>query len=97
MAKIIDITEKLSFDENPHLVIKGVDLEVNTDAPTVLKIMGIVGEEDITPKDIVNICQLVFNEEDRAKLDALKLSFKDYQKVIESATALIVGDSEEGE
>ena len=39
--KIVDITEKLSFDENPVLKIKDVTVEVNSDAATVLKIMGI--------------------------------------------------------
>ena len=30
--KIVDITEKLSFDENPVLKIKDVTVEVNSDA-----------------------------------------------------------------
>ena len=42
MAKKIDITEKLSFEENPRLVVKGKELEVNADAATVLEIMGIL-------------------------------------------------------
>ena len=46
MAKRVDITEKLSFDENPCLVIKGKELEVNTDAPTMLKVMGIMSNDD---------------------------------------------------
>ena len=40
MAKIIDITEKLDFDTNPKIAIKGKEIEVNADAETVLKIMG---------------------------------------------------------
>ena len=39
--KIVDITEKLSFDENQVLKIKDVTVEVNFDAASVLKIMGI--------------------------------------------------------
>ena len=31
MAKTIDITDKLAFDENPKLVVKGKELEVNAD------------------------------------------------------------------
>ena len=38
MARKVDITEKLSFEGNPSLVIKGKVLEVNADAPTMLKI-----------------------------------------------------------
>ena len=36
--KIVDITEKLNFDENPVLKVKDVTIEVNSDAATVLKI-----------------------------------------------------------
>lgn len=39
--KIVDITEKLNFDENPVLKVKDVTIEVNSDAATVLKIMGL--------------------------------------------------------
>ena len=34
MAKKVDITEKLSFEGNPCLIVKGEELEVNSDAPT---------------------------------------------------------------
>ena len=40
MARKVDITDKLSFEGNPSLVIKGKALEVNADAPTMLKVMG---------------------------------------------------------
>ena len=40
MEKKVDITEKLELDENPCLIIQGEELEVNADAATVLKIMG---------------------------------------------------------
>ena len=40
MGKVVDITEKLTFDENPKLLIKGKELEVKADAPTVLKAMS---------------------------------------------------------
>ena len=43
MGKVIDITEKLTFEGNPALVIKGKHLEVNADAPTMLKVMGLMG------------------------------------------------------
>ena len=32
--KIVDITEKLNFDENPALVVKGEKLEINAALPT---------------------------------------------------------------
>ncbi len=33
MSKVVDITDKLEFEENPKLVVKGKELEVNADAP----------------------------------------------------------------
>ena len=39
MGKVIDITEKLSFEDNPKLKVKGKVFEVNADASTMLKVM----------------------------------------------------------
>lgn len=39
MAKVVNITDKLELEGNPHLVIKDEELEVNADAATMLKIM----------------------------------------------------------
>ena len=44
MAKCIDITDKLSFDKNPALIIKGRKFVVNADAGTMLEIMGLFKE-----------------------------------------------------
>lgn len=33
MARKVDITDKLIFDGNPFIVIKGKELEINADAP----------------------------------------------------------------
>ena len=87
MAKTIDITDKLAFDENPKLVVKGKELEVNADATTVLKIMGILGDGDnVQPSDA-----------DRKKIDKMKLQFADFQTLVFSAIGLITGEEESGE
>lgn len=39
MAKIVDISEKLSFDENPILKIGDLEVEVNSDAETMKECM----------------------------------------------------------
>lgn len=92
MAKIVDITEKLNFGENPKLVIKGKEYEVNADASTVLKVMGLIGSgNDVTPKDVVNMYELIFSEEERCGIEKLKLQFDDFQKVVEAAIGLITG------
>lgn len=94
--KIVDITEKLSFDENPVLKIKDVTVEVNSDAATVLKIMGIFSK-DTSAKEVLAVYELIFNEKDRKKIDKLNLQFKDFQTIIMAAVDTITGDEEPGE
>ncbi len=97
MGKVVDITEKLTFDENPILQIKGVKVEVNADAPTVLQIMGIMNDD----QDVLKAYELLFAEKERKKLDKLKLGFKDLTCIIEVAMSLASGtygdDMEESE
>ncbi|WP_287714223.1 hypothetical protein [Blautia sp.] len=98
MAKTIDITDKLEFDENPKLIVKGKELEVNADATTVLKIMGILGDgENVQPNDVVKMYELIFSEADRKKIDKMKLQFADFQTLVFSAINLITGEEESGE
>lgn len=97
-AKIVDITEKLSFDENPKIKIKNIICEVNSDAPTMLKLMQVVGQgEGVTAGDVVKMYELMFSEEDRKKIDKQKLQFKDFQTLVMSAMSIVTGDSESGE
>lgn len=98
MAKIIDITEKLDFDGNPQIKIKGTTLEVNSDAATILKIMGILGEkENPGPAEVMEMYGLLFSNKERAKIDKLKLSFKDFTTLIYSAITLVNGENSQGE
>ncbi len=94
--KIVDITEKLSFDENPVLKVKDVTVEVNSDAATVLKIMGIFSK-GTSAKEVLTVYELIFNEKDRKKIDKLNLQFKDFQTIIMAAVDMITGDEEPGE
>ena len=75
------LLEKLSFDENPVLKIKDVTVEVNSDAATVLKIMGIFSK-GTSAKEVLAVYELIFNEKDRKKIDKLNLQFKDFQTII---------------
>lgn len=97
MSKVVDITDKLDFDSNPKIKIKDKEYEVNSDAETVLKVMGQFGENgQLSPAALVRIYELIFNEKDRKAIDKLKLKFKDFTEVINAATDLIIGE-EEGE
>lgn len=95
MAKVVDITEKLSFDENPKLLIRGEELEINADAATVLKILDIVGDGQLGIKGTIKCMNLLMGKESREKLDAMKLSFADYMEVINRAMNLASGTPEE--
>lgn len=98
MAKKVDITDKLEFNENPRLVIKGKELEINADASTVLKIMGILGDGDnVRPSDIVKMYELIFDQKERNIIDKMNLQFSDFQTLVFSAIDLITGEEESGE
>ncbi|MCB6610190.1 hypothetical protein V3C10_04325 [[Clostridium] symbiosum] len=95
MSKIVDITDKLSFDGNPKLVIKGKELEVNADAPTMLKVMGLMGGEDPGTKEILDTYELMFSEKSKKEIEKLKLNFTDLITVVQEAVALIIGEDEQ--
>lgn len=95
MAKIIDITEKLTFDGNPQLIIKGKKLEVNADAPTMLKVMGLMGsDEDPGTKEILEVYNMMFPDASKKEIEKLKLGFSDLIVVVQEAVSLIVGDGD---
>ena len=92
MAKVIDITDKLTFDGNPSLMIKGKKLEVNADAPTMLKVMGLMGGGNPGPKEIVDMYEIMFPEKSRKEIEKMKLGFGDLITVVEAAVDLIIGE-----
>lgn len=92
MGKVVDITDKLSFDGNPKLRIRGIEVEVNTDAPTMLKVMSVMGNDNPGPKEIVEMYNLMFGEEERKKIEDLKPSFADFVTLVQAAVSLITGE-----
>lgn len=97
MGKVVDITEKLTFDENPKLLIKGKELEVKADAPTVLKVMSLMDSDAPGAKEIIKAYELILPEKSRKELDSMNLSFGDLIIVIQEAIQLIIGDASGGE
>lgn len=87
MAKVIDITDKLSFDENPKLQIKGVEIEVNADAKTVLTVMSRAG--NLQTSEVPEMIQKVFTDEGQERLEQLHLKLNDYMKVLNAAVELM--------
>lgn len=101
MAKKVDITDKLTFDGNPMLLIKGVEVEVNADAPTMLKVMGLMDSagETVEMNAICEAYELIFPEKSREVINGMKLNVPDWITVVESAMDLITGggDDNQGE
>lgn len=91
-----DITEKLNFEEKPALVIKDQEIEVNNDAPSILRVMSVMSDAP-GAKEIRTAYETIFTEESRKKLEELKLSFKDLITVINEAIDLIISGGEKGE
>ena len=103
MRKKIDITDKLELNGNPCLVIRGEELEVNADAATMLKVMGMFAnnQDDNDQDDVVkktqatlNMYDLLFPEKSKKLIEKKKLSFTDLNRVIEAAVDLIAGSNE---
>lgn len=92
MAKVRDITDKLDFEKNPALIISGKKLEVNADAPTMLKIMGLMGGDGVGMENINDAYELVFPEKSRKEIETMKLSVKDWMTVVQEAMSLIMED-----
>lgn len=98
MSKIIDITNKLNFEEKPKILVKGTEIEVNNDAISFIKAIALFDSENgISSTDILSALELLFDEENREKIAKLHLSFDDLSTVIKTATELIADNDSEGE
>lgn len=97
MSKIIDITNKLNFEEKPIIKVKDVEIKANNDAVTMLKVVALFDEsgEGGSVKDILNIYNLLFDEENRKKVESLKLSFEDFSTLVMESAQFIVNNGEE--
>lgn len=94
MARVADITDKLSFESNPELVIKGKHLEVNADAPTLLKVMGAMGKDTPGIEDINMAYEMMFPEKSRKEVEKLGLKFPDWVVLVREAITLVTDGGE---
>nr|DAY88894.1 MAG TPA: hypothetical protein [Caudoviricetes sp.] len=98
MSKIIDITNKLNFEEKPKILVKGTEIEVNNDAISFIKAIALFDSENgISSTEILSALELLFDEENREKIAKLHLSFADLSTVIKTAIELIADNDSEGE
>lgn len=98
MAKTIDITEKLNFEESPVLLIQGHEIHVNDDAVTMLSVMQLMGAEGPSVKETMKAYEQLFPAADRMIMEQeLKLKFSALMTVIQEAVQLISGEVTQGE
>ena len=90
MSKIIDITDKLNFEEKPKFAVKGVEFEANNDAITILKVTAILEENG----DLLNAYELLFNKKNQKKIETLKLTLDDLLTLILEVATTVVNDGE---
>ena len=91
-----DINDKLNFNGNPSLIVNGVEIEVNSDATTMIKLMAMIGDEsEVTPKIIVEMYEMIFSEKERKKIEKLKLNMEDFQTLVMAAIEMLTGEQEE--
>lgn len=95
MGKIVDITEKLSF-EKPQIKIGDELLTVNDEAFAVLEIMPVL-DGKMDGEAIEKVCRKIFSEDDFKKIRKMKLNLKSFRTLIEEAMSLITGGDEPGE
>lgn len=95
MGKVIDITERLEGNENPSIRIGDKEYEINADAHTVLKIMGLMQDGDFE-SHILEAFNLLFPSKVRKEFEKMKLSFCNLIKIVEVAMKLATGE-EDGE
>lgn len=91
--KRVDITDKLSFDENPCIVIHGKEIAVNADAKTVLEIMGAFQNKNDS-EAALEAYRKLFSEKDRKTIEGLNIPWKDLEIIIDTAINLVTGNEE---
>ena len=75
-------------------MIKGKAIEVNADAPTMLKVMNLMSSDDPGAQDIMDAYDMIFSGKSKTELEKLKLDFKDLIIVVQEAVQLISGVEE---
>ena len=99
MSKIIDITDKLNFEEKPIIKVKDVEIKANNDAVTMLKVIALFDNDGkgMSVKNVLDIYNLLFDEKNQQKIESLKLSFEDFSTLVVNAAQAVINDNEEPE
>ena len=94
MAKILDISDALHFEDSPKMKITNdLTVTVSNEAAVILEILPLI-ENGRSGAGLVTACNKLFSPEDYEAIMKLKLSFPDFMTLIRSAISLVTGDSE---
>ena len=88
--KKYDITDKLSFDKNPEIELKGETFEINADAKTILDVSILMQEENAFA-GAWQAYEKLFSESDRKKIEKHKLQAADFMAFMNAAITLAMG------
>lgn len=101
MSKVIDITNKLKFEEKPFVKVKDVEIEVNNDAVAMLEVTAVFEDTNeknaLRSSDIIKLFNLLFDEESRRRVKSLKLTMEDFAEFIMSTAKIALNNFEEEE
>lgn len=98
MSKLIDISDKLNYEEKPKIKVKDIEVSANNDAITVLKVVSIIEDGDkMNLSDILKIYDMLFDEENQKKIDSLKLDMKDFTTFIMETVKILSNNNQENE
>ena len=95
MAKTYNITDKLSADNTEFVKVFDADLEVKVDVETVFRALEMSDEDMEVKERYTKMQELLFTEESAKKLTEMKLPFKSYQYVVETAFNIAMGRYDE--
>ena len=98
--KKYNLTDKMSFNVNPKIIIKDTELTVKADAKTMLKLVEISENAKDDFAATMKGYELIFSKKDREKIEALELSASDFALLIQTAVTIAAGmdpDEKQGE
>ena len=91
-----NLTEKMKFDQDPVITIKDIEISVKSDAETVLELLDVI--ENKGEMAAMSQCMdLLFSPADQKKIRKLGLKMDDFVLLVQTATALAVGEDPDGE
>lgn len=97
MSKVIDITDKLTFEENPVIRVKDVEIELNADALDIIEVLKASKTATMAESFDLFFDKILASPEDVEKVKSLKLKFKEMNELMGKCIKTIIGSDDEGE